>query len=91
MEVNVLEREKNRMKIEFVTQDRTIPNLIAKEMWNDSSIVVSGYTLKHPQTANVTALIETDKKDVKKVVLDNLASMKKTFKELNTKFKKAVK
>ncbi len=91
MEINVLEREKNRMKVEFVTQDRTIPNLISKELWNDSDVTVSGYNLKHPQMSNVVMLVETKKKDVKKVLLSTIASLKKTFKEMDTKFKKVAK
>ncbi|MBI5797304.1 DNA-directed RNA polymerase subunit L [Candidatus Woesearchaeota archaeon] len=91
MEINVLEHEKNRLKFEIMEETHTLANLITKELWNDSDVTVSGYHLKHPQTSHVTLLIETTKKDPKKVLLDTIADIKKKSTEFRTQFKKAVK
>jgi len=91
MEIKVLEYEKNRLHFEIVGETHTLANLITKELWNDGDITVSGYSLKHPQTSNVSILIETTKKDSKKVLLETLATLKKKSAEFKTQFHKAVK
>lgn len=91
MEINVLENEKNRLRFEIVGETHTLPNLITKELWNEGDVTVSGYTLKHPQTSNVVLLIETTKKDPKKVLLETLAHLKKKSSEFQSQFQKAVK
>ncbi|MDP3728997.1 MAG: DNA-directed RNA polymerase subunit L [bacterium] len=91
MEIKVLENEKNRLRFEMVGTSHTLPNLITKELWNDGDVTVSGYNLMHPQTRNIVLLIETTKKDPKKVLLDTLAAIKKKNTEFKTQFVKAVK
>ena len=91
MEIVVVESTKNRLRFQIVGKTHTLANLITKKLWNDDDISVSGYNLKHPQTANVELLIETTKKDPKKVLLDTLAKIKKESTEFKTAFKKIVK
>ncbi len=91
MEIKVLDNEKNRLRFELVGETHTLANLITKELWNEGDVTVSGYNLKHPQTKNIMILIETTKKDPKKVLLDTLNTLKKRSSEFNTHFKKAVK
>lgn len=91
MEIKVLESEKNKLKFEIVGKSHTLANLITKELWNDSDVVVSGYNVKHPQTSNVMILIQTNKKDPKKVLLEALANIKKRSSEFKSGFKKIVK
>ena len=91
MEIKVLESEKNRLQFEIVSKTHTLANLITKELWNDSDVTISGYNLKHPETANVSILMETKKKDPKKVLISTLASLKKKNKEFATAFKKIAK
>ncbi len=91
MEIKVLENEKNRLRVELVGQTHTLANIITKELWNESDVSVSGYTIKHPQTSHAIILIETKKKDPKKVLIDTLASIKKTNNEFGAAFKKIAK
>ena len=91
MEIKVLESEKNRLRFEIIGESHTLGNIITKELWNDSDVTISGYNLKHPQTANVSLLIETSKKDPKKVLLETLATLKKRQTEFKTQFHKVVK
>ncbi len=91
MEIVVIENEKNRFQFEIVGETHTLANYITKELWNDKEVTISGYNLKHPQTANVSILIETTKKDPKKVLLDTLATLKKRSTEFKNQFHKAVK
>ena len=91
MEIKVLEYEKNRLHFEIVGGTHTLANLITKELWNEADVSVSGYHLKHPQTSNVRILIETNKKDPKKVLLESLIALKKKSSEFKTQFHKGVK
>ena len=91
MEIKVIENEKNRLHFEMIGETHTLANLITKELWNDSDVTISGYNLKHPQTGQVSLLIETTKKDPKKVLLETLATLKKKSTEFKTHFHKVVK
>jgi DNA-directed RNA polymerase subunit L len=91
MEIKVLENEKNRLHFELVGKTHTLANFITKELWNDSDVIVSGYNLKHPETANVSILIETKKKDPKKVLMDTLKNLQKKNKDFLANFKKVAK
>jgi len=91
MEIKVLENEKNRLRIELVGDTHTLANLITKELWNETDVTVSGYNLMHPQTRNIVMLIETTKKDPKKVLLETLTTLKKKSSEFQTQFQKAIK
>lgn len=91
MEIKVLENEKNRLRFEMIGETHTLANFITKELWSESDVTVSGYNLKHPQTGQVCLLIETTKKDPKKVLLETLVTLKKRSTEFKTHFHKAVK
>ncbi len=91
MEVKILEQEKNRLKFELVGESYTLANLITKSLWDDSDVTVSGFNLEHPQASNVVILLETKKKDAKKVLLDSINSVQKTMTEFQKKAKKAAK
>lgn len=91
MEIVVLESTKNRLRFQIVGKTYTLANLITKKLWKEEDIVISGYNLKHPQTSNVELLIETQKKDPKKVLLDVLVKIKKESSEFKAAFKKITK
>jgi DNA-directed RNA polymerase subunit L len=91
MEIVVLENTKSRLRFQIVGRTHTLANLITKKLWDEEDVVVSGYNLKHPQTANVELLIETTKKDPKKVLLDTLTKIKKESNEFKAAFKKIAK
>src|SRR3989344_3940461 len=91
MEIKVLENEKNRLRFEIVGGSHTLANMITKELWNEGDVTVSGYNLMHPQTQNIVILLETTKKDPKKVLLETLSSIKKKNTEFKTQFAKAMK
>ena len=88
MEIKVLDNEKNRFRFELTGQTHTLSNLITKALWDDSDVNVSGYTLKHPQTGHAAILIETKKKDPKKVLIETLGAIKKQNTEFGASFKK---
>jgi len=91
MEINVLESKGNLLKIELVGKTHTLGNAIVNELWNDTETVVAGYNVKHPQISSAVLILETKKKDPKKVLIDAMKRMDKTYQEFATKFKKIAK
>jgi DNA-directed RNA polymerase subunit L len=91
MEIKVLESEKTKLRIELVGKTNTMANILVKALWNDSDVDVAGYNVMHPQTSNAIVVLETKKKDAKKVLLDAIASVKKDSKDLVVQFCKIAK
>jgi len=91
MEIKVLESDKTLLKLELVGKSHTLANAVVKELWNDSETVVAGYNVKHPQVSDAILILETKKKDPKKVLVDALKRMDKKYQEFASKFKKIAK
>ena len=91
MEIKVLESGKTLLKMELVGKSHTLANAIVKELWNDSEVLVAGYNLKHPQVNHAVLVLETKKKDPKKVLIDAMKRMDKNYQEFSNKFKKIAK
>ncbi|MBM3199950.1 DNA-directed RNA polymerase subunit L [Candidatus Woesearchaeota archaeon] len=87
MEIKVLEKEKNKLKIEIIGENHTFCNSLRKELWNDDDVKVAGYNIEHPLVAHPVLVLETDKKDPKKV----LDAAIKRLKDRNEKIRGAVK
>ena len=58
MNINVIEQNKNLLKIELVGKTHTIANAVSKELWNDEDVAVAGYTLDHPLVRDYSGLTE---------------------------------
>ena len=91
MEIKVLELEKTKLRLELVGKTNTMANVLVKELWKDSDVEVAGYNVMHPQTSNAILVLETKKKDVKKVLLAAIDSIKKDSKDFVVQFCKIVK
>ena len=87
MEVIVLENEKNRLKLEIQKEGHAFCNVLKKELWNDKSVEIAGYSIKHSLTTEPILTVEVSKGDPKKVLLDAVDRLKKINKELKDKSK----
>ncbi len=87
MEVVALENEKNRLKLQITGEGHTFCNVLKKELWNDKSVEVAGYSIEHSLTGEPVFTVEVDKGDAKKALLDAVARLKKTAKEFKDKSK----
>lgn len=87
MNIKVIEKEKNKLKLEIIGEDHTFCNALRKELWNDKDVTVAGYNIEHPLVSNPVLTLETEKKDPKKV----LESAIRRLKNKNVKIKEAVK
>lgn len=87
MNIKVIEKEKNKLKLEIIGEDHTFCNALRKELWNDKDVTVAGYNIEHPLVSNPVLTLETEKKDPKEV----LGSAIKRLKKKGINIKEAVK
>ncbi len=88
MEVKVLEKSKNLLKIELVGEDHTFCNALRKELWNDKDVKVSGYELTHSLVSKPIIIVETTSKNPKTALLDAVKRMKSANDDMRSAFKK---
>ena len=88
MEIKVLKEDKNRIELEIVGEDHTLCNSIRDELWNQDSVEISAYNIKHPLISNPVMLVEVSKGDPKTALNSAVSSLKKQIKELKDIFSK---
>ena len=88
MEIKIIEQTKNRLKFELLGKTHTLTNILSKELWNDKSVVVAGYTLPHPQVSNAALVVETKQGSPKKSLMAAISRLKKKNKSLLAAVKK---
>jgi len=91
MEVKVLQKTKNELKIEIVGEDHTFCNLLQNVLLKDKNVEIAGYDQPHPLIRASIVYVRT-KRDVspEKTMLSALANIKDLNKEFNEKFERAV-
>jgi DNA-directed RNA polymerase subunit L len=91
MEVKVLQKTKNELKIEIVGEDHTFCNLLQNVLLKDRNVEIAGYDQPHPLIRASIVYVRT-KRDVspEKTMLSALANIKDLNKEFNEKFERAV-
>lgn len=87
MEIKVVEKNKNRLKVELSGKTHTLCNALSKELWNDKDIIVAGYTLSHPMTQKPVLIVETNSSDPQKALLSAVDRLKKKNKDFLSKLK----
>lgn len=88
MEINVLEKSKNKMTFELNGEDHTFCNILRKELWKDSSVKSAGYSMSTGLVSIPKFTIETSGKTSQKALSDAVARLTKTANDFLNKFKK---
>ena len=91
MEVKVLQKSKNELRIEIVGEDHTFCNLLQSVLLQDKNVEIAGYDQPHPLIRSSVVYVRT-KRDVspEKTMLSALANIRDLNKEFNEKFEHAV-
>jgi len=91
MEVKVLNKSKNELKIEIVGEDHTLCNLLQNTLLEDKNIEIAGYDQPHPLIRSSIIYLRT-KRDAspEKTLLTALSNIREVNKEFKEKFVKAV-
>ncbi len=88
MEIKVLDKSKNFLKIEIIGEDHTFCNALRRELWNDKDLKVAGYELAHSLVSNPVLIVETSSKSPKTVLSDAVKRLKDSNDQMREKFKK---
>ena len=91
MQVRVIQKNKNELKIEIVGEDHTFCNLLQNVLLQDKNVEIAGYDQPHPLIRSSIVYVRT-KRDVspEKTMLSALSNIKDLNKEFNEKFERAV-
>ena len=91
MELKVVSKGKNELRIELVGEDHTFCNLLQNALLEDKNVEIAGYDQPHPLIRSSIVYVRT-KRDVspEKVLLNALANIQELNKEFNEKFSKAI-
>lgn len=91
MEVKVLSKSKNELRLEIIGEDHTFCNLLQNVLLEDKNVELAGYDQPHPLIRSSIIYVRT-KREVspEKTLLNALANVRELNKEFNEKFANAV-
>lgn len=91
MEVKLLSKSKNELKIEIIGEDHTFCNLLQNVLLENKDIEIAGYDQPHPLIRSSIVYLRT-KRDVspERVLLNALTNIQGLNKEFTEKFTKVV-
>ena len=81
MELNILESTKTRLKFEIKGEGHTFCNALRKELWQGKNVEIAGYSIEHSLVTEPVFVIETDKEDPKKLLLEATTRLQKKNKD----------
>ena len=91
MEVKVLSKSKNELRLEIIGEDHTFCNLLQNVLLEDKNVELAGYDQPHPLIRSSIIYVRT-KREVspERTLLNALSNVRELNKEFNEKFAKAV-
>jgi len=91
MEVKVISRSKNELRLEVIGEDHTFCNLLQNVLLDDKNVELAGYDQPHPLIRASVIYLKT-RRDIspEKTLLNALDSMQELNKEFAEKFTEAV-
>ncbi len=90
MEVKVITRTKNELKVEIVGEDHTFCNLLQNELLQDKNVEIAGYDQPHPLIRSSIIYVRTKREaSPEKALQSALASIQKLNEEFTGKFAEA--
>ncbi len=91
MEVKVLSRTKNELKIEIIGEDHTFCNLLQNVLLENKNVEITGYDQPHPLIRSSIVYLRTKREtSPEKVLLNALTNIQDLNKEFNEKFARAL-
>lgn len=87
MKIIPIEDKKNRFVFEVEGIGHTFINILKDELWNDSHVKISTYSIRHPIISKPKIIVETDGNESPRAALSSAISR---LKKINEKFKKEI-
>ncbi|MBN2457533.1 DNA-directed RNA polymerase subunit L [Candidatus Woesearchaeota archaeon] len=91
MELNVVEKSKNRIIIEIKGETHTLCNALKEELYSNPDVKAAGYYIEHPEVGIPRLVVETKKNSPQKVISDALKKLIKKNEKFLDAFNKEVK
>ena len=92
MQVKILEKKPNELKIEIEGEDHSFCNVLQKVLLEDETIEVAGYNIPHPLVSNPIVYVRTKGQRRPETALRNaVEKMRKLNREFRETFGKALK
>jgi len=92
MQVKVLEKKPNELKIEIEGEDHSFCNVLQKALLEDDTIEMAGYNIPHPLVSNPVVYVRTRGQRRSETALKNATEkIKRQNKEFRETFEKALK
>jgi DNA-directed RNA polymerase subunit L len=91
MDVKVISKSKNELRLEIIGEDHTFCNLLQNILLEDKNVELAGYDQPHPLIRSSIIYLKTRREaSPEKTLLNALASMHDLNKEFDEKFTEAV-
>jgi DNA-directed RNA polymerase subunit L len=90
MNINVLEEKKNKIIFEVDGVSHGFCNLLKSELWEDKTVKVATYAIRHPLVGKPKFIVETDGAEPKKVLTSATQRVQKTLEKFEKEFAKEV-
>ena len=92
MQVKVVEKKPNELKIEIEGEDHSFCNVLQKALLEDETIEMAGYNIPHPLVSNPIVYVRTKGQRRPETALRNAAEkIRKQNREFRETFEKALK
>lgn len=92
MQVRVLEKKSNELKIEIEGEDHSFCNVLQRALLEDETIEMAGYNIPHPLVSSPIVYVRTKGQRRPETALRNAAEkIRKQNKEFKETFEKALK
>ena len=92
MEIKVLKKTANELKIEIAGEGHSLLNLLQKSLLEDEKIDIAGYDVPHPLIDRAILYVQTkEKQNPEDVINEATKKVKDLSKEFQKSFKKASK
>jgi len=92
MNVKVLEKEPNKLRIEVEGEGHTFCNVLQKALLEDETIEMAGYDILHPLVSNPIIYVQTKgKRHPETALREAVGKIRTRNKEFRTSFEKALK
>ena len=91
MELKVISKSKNELRLEITGEDHTFCNLLQNVLLNDKNVELAGYDQPHPLIRSSIIYLKTRREaSPEKTLLNALGSIEDLNKEFDEKFAEAV-
>ncbi len=89
MQVKIEKQDKETLIIEIDNGGHTLPNLLRKALWDDSSVSLAAYEKSHPYVGAPRLIVKS--KDPKKSIMSAIKRTQDQIEQFGSEFEKVLK